>query len=130
VSNTTFAADVKRFADMTEKNLLNVARESIQDVIADAQTPVAKGGKMPVDTAFLRNSLVSGLNGGFENAGPEAYVLTIANMKLGDTSKFGWTAEYAEHQEYGTSKMTGRHFASSAAARWQEFVNRNAARVK
>jgi hypothetical protein len=103
---------------------------SIQDVIAAAQTPVAKGGNMPVDTGFLRNSLVSGLNGGFENAGPDAYAVTIAQMDSGDVARFGWTAEYAEHQEYGTSKMTGRHFAGSAVARWQEFVNRNVAKVK
>jgi hypothetical protein len=127
---TKFEADVSRWAALTETNMMSVAKESIQDVIQEAQLPVARGGRMPVDTGFLRNSMISGINGSFSNSGAEAYVLTILRMNIGDTAKFGWTAEYAEHQEYGTSKMTGRHFAGSAAARWQDFVNRNAARVK
>jgi hypothetical protein len=126
----TFSASVSKWKNLTEKNLLDVARESIQDVIREAQLPVAKGGRMPVDTGFLRNSLVSGLNGSLGNSGGDAYVLTIAGMKAGDIARFGWTANYAVHQEYGTSKMTGRHFAGSAAAKWQKFFDKNAARIK
>ncbi|RDC66550.1 hypothetical protein HME9302_00001 [Alteripontixanthobacter maritimus] len=39
--------------------MLRVAKQSIQDVVKQAQTPVGKGGDMPVDKGFLRNSLVT-----------------------------------------------------------------------
>ena len=124
-----FEVSVSDFADLTENRMLAVFKESAQDVLEEAQTPVAKGGRMPVDTSFLRNSLVSGLNGSFSNSGPESYVATIVELELGDVAKFGWTAEYAEHQEYGTKYMTGKFYAGSAVARWPEFVKRNAAKA-
>jgi hypothetical protein len=126
----TFAADLQRFGAKVQRRALDVARESIQDVIDDAQTPKAKGGRMPVDTGFLRNSLASGLNGSFGPPDENSYILTIGQLDLGDVARFAWTAEYAIFQELGTSAFAGNHFVGVAAAKWPQFVEANARRIR
>ena len=126
----SFTADLRSFSEKAQRRARDVARQSIQDVIEDAQTPKAKGGRMPVDTGFLRNSLVSGIDRNYGAPSPESYVLTIAGLEIGDTAHFAWTAEYAMAQELGTSKMAGNHFAGVAAAKWPQIVKANAERVK
>lgn len=131
-----FGAEIKAYVDKTKAGMRDVMRESIQDVLDIAQTPVAKGGRMPVDTGNLRNSLVSGLNGSFGASGADGYVLTLAGMELGDEARFGWTAPYALRMELGFTGMDslgrkyqqgGRHFVGTAAAQWPSIVARNAA---
>jgi hypothetical protein len=126
----SFTAQLDAFAQKTERRMLAVARESIQDVMDDAQTPVAQGGRMPVDTGFLRNSVASGLNGSFGAPGPESYTLSISGMQLGDTVRFAWTADYAIYQELGAQGRAGKHFVGVAAAKWPQFVAANAARLR
>jgi hypothetical protein len=126
----SFAASLDAFADKTVAQMRAVMQESVQEVVATAQTPKAQGGRMPVDTGFLRNSLASGVNGAFGAPAPESYELTIAGMEIGDVARFAWTANYAMYQELGTSKMHGNHFVGAAAAEWPQIVERNAARVK
>jgi len=89
----------------------------------DAQKPVREGGRMPIDTGILRNTAISGLNGGQVGEGADAYVLSIAKMQIGETVFLAWTAEYAKYIEYGTSKMEPRYFARGAAMQWQRFVD-------
>ena len=126
----SFSADLQRFSKRVQARALDVARESIQDVIDDAQTPKAKGGRMPVDTGFLRNSLASGLNGSFGPPDENSYTLTIFQLDLGDVARFAWTAEYAIFQELGTSAFAGNHFVGVAAAKWPQFVEANARRIR
>jgi hypothetical protein len=126
----SFSADLQRFSKRVQARALDVARESIQDVIDDAQTPKAKGGRMPVDTGFLRNSLASGLNGSFGPPDENSYTLTIGQLDLGDVARFAWTAEYAIFQELGTSAFAGNHFVGVAAAKWPQFVEANARRIR
>jgi HK97 gp10 family phage protein len=126
----SFTADLRKFGEKVQRRARDVARQSIQDVVEDAQTPKAKGGRMPVDTGFLRNSLVSGIDRNYGPPSPESYVLAIAGLEIGDTVQFNWTAEYAIFQELGTSKMSGNHFVGVAAAKWPQFVKANAERVK
>ena len=126
----SFAASLDAFVGKTVAQMKAVMQESVQEVVATAQTPKAQGGRMPVDTGNLRNSLASGINGSFGAPGPESYELTIAGMEIGDVARFAWTADYAMHQELGTSKMRGNHFVGAAAAEWPQIVERNAARVK
>lgn len=126
----TFTAQVKAFADKAKASAEAVVKQSAQEVFEIAQTPVAQGGNMPVDTGFLRNSMVAGLNGSTSLSGPDAYVLAIAGMELGDSVFGGWTANYARHVEYGARGLPGRHFALNAARQWQAIVAKNAALVK
>lgn len=126
----TFAAQLADIRGLTIKRIEAVAKQSIQDVVDDMQTPKAKGGRMPVDTGFLRNSLVSGLDGSFGPPGADSYTGVIAGMEIGQVARFGYTAEYAIHQELGTSKMAGNHFMGGAAAKWPAYVAANAAKAR
>lgn len=134
-----FTAQWDDITDRTVEKMKAVQSESIQDVISLAQTPKAKGGRMPVDTGNLRNSLVSELNGAQISEGADSFALVTAMMDLGDTSRFAWIASYARRREFGfTGKdklgrqhnEKGDHFAGSAADQWPSIVRKNAARLK
>jgi len=126
----TFSAQIDAFVAKTKRRISAVLKQSTQDVIELAQTPVAKGGHMPVDTGFLRSSLQSSLLGGTSLSGPESYVLLAVGFEPGMVAEFGWTANYARHVEYGTRGRPGRHFVGNAAAQWDAIVQKNAARAK
>lgn len=129
--NKRFTADVEAFAKLTKDKMLRVAKQSIQDVMLDAQTPVAKGGNMPVVTSTLRNSIVSSIEGGTKNKGDDAITFTIAQMDLGDVLSFAWTAGYAVPRHYMVGVgQGGGLWRDIAAAKWQETVRKNTLRVK
>lgn len=127
---TTFAAQINAWTAKTRARKTAVVQKSAQDVIAVAQTPVAKGGRMPVDTGFLRNSLQSSLNGSTPLSGAESYAMVVAQMEAGDVAEFGWTAEYARHVEYGARGRPGRFFVGGAAQKWPQIVAANIAKAK
>jgi hypothetical protein len=129
------AATMDAWARKCERRMTAIIQESSQRVIQAAQevgpsvaNPGGTGtGKMPVDSGFLRASMVAqvgSMPAGPTHGGTSTYrydegtvVMTIAGMKLGDTLYAGWTAEYARWMEvrYG--------FARSAAQQWQGIVN-------
>lgn len=111
-------ADIEDFVKVSEARMLGVMRQSIQDVVENAQLPgpsksgPGKGGRMRVDTGFLRASGRGSLTGMPTGPGRgelkapnsytwdgEALTLTLANMKFGDTFFFGWVARYARYRE-------------------------------
>lgn len=128
--------NIKRFR---AAQLLAIAQQSIQDVVNDMQTPRAKGGNMPVDTGFLRNSLVSGEAGSMaqgptrpDEGGSDAgagVIMAIANMSLGDYLRFSYMANYAVYQELGANGRSGNYFMATSAKKFQSHVSRNAARM-
>lgn len=139
MASKRFSAQVEAFVTKAKLKLETVVKEAAQDVFRIAQTPVAQGGNMPVDTGFLRNTFVSELNGGGLTSGPDAYILSIAGYELGDTIFGGWTAEYAMRMEYGfvgedaagrNFNQAGRFFMNSAAQQWQQIVARHAAEIR
>jgi hypothetical protein len=105
-----FTAQVEGIVNKTDQKLVALARETTQRVIDDAQLPTARGGRMRVDTGFLRGSGRLSLNG--MPSGPSrpvegatypyderAVELTLGRVELGDTIFFGWSAEYAKYRE-------------------------------
>jgi hypothetical protein len=130
-----FSAQV---ADIVKRNSAkadSLIKMSIQDVIEDAQTPVAKGGRMRVDTGFLRASgqlSLTGMPSGPERGAPGAtynpsdanLILGIAGLKAGDTIYFGWTANYAAAREFHDGYLAG------AVQKWQQIVNKYAEQLK
>jgi len=126
----TFSAQVDEYVTKYKERLEAVVKQSAQEVIEEAQRPEDEGGNLPVDTGFLRNSLVSGLNGSTSFTGANSYALAIAGANLGDTIQAGWTANYARHQEYGSNGRQGRFFMRSAAQNWQAIVARNAEKLR
>lgn len=102
-----------------------VTRQAFQEVLSEATRDIYHGGRMRVDTGFLRSSLKvqsgsmpSGPTKGRKDTSyPEPDIaLQIARTRLGGTIYAGWTADYARPRE----SIDG--FAESAAQKWQQFV--------
>lgn len=132
-----FSATVSAWADNAEKRTLAVFRQSVQDTMHEANLPVGQGGKMRVDTGFLKGSIQASSEG--MPSGPtkgakdksyqgqtagEPVELVILKAQLGDKIWVGWTANYASVREYYDG------FMRSAAQNWQRTVRRNVAKVK
>lgn len=113
----TLSADIEDFVAVSEKRMVALMRQSISDVIDNAQTPTGKGGRMRVDTGFLRASGQASLNGmptgpsikpddasrhsiddGNGAVSPSVEV-KLGELKIGATFFFGWTANYAKYRE-------------------------------
>lgn len=123
----TFSASVSAWVAQTENRMEMVFKQSAQDVFEVAQTPVAMGGRMPVQTGFLRNtSFQAWLNTGTSLSGSaDAYLAVIARADLGGVISGGWSADYAPAVEFGENGRPGRFFARGAALEWQAIVMRN-----
>ena len=129
--NHKFIADVSAFVDKTKEQMLRVAKQSVQDTVKYAQTPVAKGGDMPVDTSFLRNSLVTTVRGVTAGQGADSYILGISALELGDPFQVEWAAEYALSRHYMVAAgQGGGLWRDKAAQRWQSTVEKNARLVQ
>lgn len=133
----TLVADIEDIISVCEVRMTDMMRQSLQDVVNDMQTPVAKGGKMRVDTGFLRASGQASLNGMPTGPGrgerkePNSYpspddyplvasvALALAQLKIGATFYFGWTANYARYREACDG------FLEAALQNWQQIVDRN-----
>tara|TARA_R110000851_G_scaffold66998_4_gene151134 strand:- start:1519 stop:1953 length:435 start_codon:yes stop_codon:yes gene_type:complete len=134
-----FETVIDTFVIDTEAKILGVTRRSIFDMIEDVQTPTQQGGRMRVDTGFLRisglaslNSLPAGLGKGRKRAKNEVGVLdeysgnvgeqvniTLGKMEIGDAFYFGWTANYAVYRE----AFDG--FLETGLQKWQSYVDEN-----
>ena len=143
MAGQTFAADIRKHADLTKMQMRRVAIDSFQDVMELCQTS-ARGitaggtrieGRIPVVSSDLINSLVSSLGGGVSEMGPDSYVTTLSGLKLGDSAQFAWTMEYARRVESGftgtdeegrTYQQEGWHFVSLNAAKFPAIVEKNA----
>lgn len=121
MSTGTFEKQVNAFVTKTQEKLLAAAKNAIRKVVIEAQTTLDDGGKMHVDTGFLRwsgsaslNQIPAGLSKGRKRENGEEGVLpeyalseeggrmlneALTNMKIGDTFYFGWTAVYAPKRE-------------------------------
>lgn len=131
MSNTVFTADIAEFQRLTLDKMRRVARQSIQDTINLAQTPVAQGGDMPVDTGALRNSLVSRIVGGSSSQGADSHLVTIAQLEIGNVINFTWTADYAVPRHYMVGVgQGGGLWRDKAVQRWQAIVRENVSKVQ
>jgi hypothetical protein len=128
----TFTASLQDFERLTIDKMERVVRQSVQETFNDAQTTVAQGGSMPVDTAFLRNSLAVDLNGSLSGQSEDSYILAVAQMVPGDVMTGKWTAEYARIRHYKPESFGqgGGMWRDKAAAKWQDIVARNARAVR
>lgn len=134
----TLTADIEAFVRKSETRLLAVVRNSLQDVVTDVQTPMAEGGRMRVDTGFLRASgraatdgFPSGPNikptGATANSivyDGQSVTAVLLDLKLGETFYFGWTADYAAVRELHDG------FLETAMQNWQQYVNTNSEKYR
>ena len=121
MSTGTFKQQMNAITNNIQERLLGALKNTIRKTVEEAQTPVKEGGKMRVDTGFMRwsgtaalNHIPAGLRKGrlrkkgeegvlpeysMKEAGGKMLNTVLADMKIGDTFYFGWTAEYAPHWE-------------------------------
>lgn len=128
----SFSAAVSQWVRDTKERQTAVYRESAQRVFALAQTPVGAGGNMPVDTGWLRGSLVVNLGTevpaarekpeGVAAVPPADFAFTIAKADIETPVTGYWTASYARHVEFGARGRSGRRFVALAAQRWPQIV--------
>lgn len=119
---------ISDWAAKTELRLEAVIKTALQNMTTDMQTPVAKGGRMRVDTGNLRNSAGAALNttpsaGGSEYS-QDATARVINSLQLGDSFSFGWSASYARARE------NRDFFMRTAAQNWQQYIDTATAQVR
>lgn len=133
----SFSAQVSDWVRQTKGASKAVLKQSAQELVNEAQTPRALGGRMRVDTGFLRASLMASTASmpkinpsakpaeGGTFAWTEAEIaVVLAGADLGDTIYFGWTAAYAAHREFGARGQPPDAFVRSAAQKWPQIVQR------
>ena len=123
-------AQLDQWTKKTERRIDAVLKDATQTVISVAQTPKSKGGRLPVDTGNLRNSLQSSIAGGASGEGKESYIMVAGNMKGGDVATFTWTAEYAAAVNNGNRGRPGAHFVEGAVDQWPAIVRASIAKAK
>ena len=123
-------AQLDQWTKKTERRIDAVLKDATQSVVAVAQQTKAKGGRMPVDTGNLRNSLRSSVAGGAMGEGASSYILVAAGMKGGDLATFTWTAEYAAAVNNGNRGRPGAHFVEGAVDQWPAIVRASIAKAK
>ena len=132
-------ATLDAWTKKTQRRIDAVLKDSTQTVIRTAQKTKAKGGRMPVITNNLRDSLESSIAGGAKGDGEESYIMVAGNMKGGDVATFTWTAEYARRVNDGfvgddklgrTYNQLGAHFVEGAVDQWPAIVRASIAKAK
>jgi len=128
LQGASFSAQVDYWARKAGRNMLTVVKESASRLADQAQTTINEGGKLPIDTGYLRASFVATVNASLPPSrarpGDDATYtydgspidLTINAMNLGDVLNMGWTANYAGFMEYRYG------FMRSAAQNWPVIV--------
>lgn len=137
----SFSAAVDAFVRKCEVRMDAVVKTAAQAVLDDANLEGpsmaspggGKGGRMPVDTGFLRNSLVAGIGSmpsgpsdprTDDHGDPAAIELVIANMQAGQKLYAGWSAQHARPMEARYA------FRDAAAQKWQQHVKKAVDEVK
>jgi hypothetical protein len=133
----SFSRRIQSLTDDYERRMRAVFRQSVQDTVNRAQRTQAEGGRMRVDTGFLRASggaKVGGMPAGPEDADDAAetrvsqtgisIVSALAQWKPGDAVFWGWSANYARPREH----IDG--FQRGAAEKWDDIVRQNAQRAR
>jgi len=135
-----FVAQVDSWVLESIKRMKAVRNAAIEAVVNDAQLATAKGGRMRVDTGFLRASGQMSLNGmptgpvrGDDAATKFQYddgaaitpvSLILARASLGTDLYFGWTANYARARESHDG------FLRLAVQKWPQFVDEATRKAK
>lgn len=143
MANLNFAAAVADWVKKVEGATEAVFKESAQEVVSQMQMPRSAGGRMRVDTGFLRASLMAStsampsiqpsakpVDGNSYSPDAGQIEAVIAGADLGQTLYFGYSASYAAAREYGARGQAPDAFVRTAAQRWQAIVDSKVAELK
>ena len=130
-----FKTQIDRFVVDTEHKLMKVTRFALEDLTRDANTPKAKGGRLPVKTGFLRSTASAAVNqrpiGPTKGEKNRTYTTdanqvtqALLQLKFGNIFYYGWTAEYARVQEVRNGFLEG------AIMKWQSFVDKAVGKLR
>lgn len=143
--NKDFSVKFDKIISNVKEDMFTVFKDSVQDLIEEADKPEKKGGKMKVDTGFLRstgsgaiNAVPRGESEGRKRQPGEIGVLPeyatydfknslqslLLQMKPDDTLYWGWSANYARYRELYDG------FLTSACQNWKTYVENNTRRLK
>lgn len=114
-------AKLDPWATKTKARMDYTASAATQKVAEEMQRTVAKGGRMPVLSGVLRNSLQTSVEGG-QVAGGESYNFVAGTMEAGDVARFRYGAEYAAAVNDGRMGREGRRFQEGAVDQWPGIV--------
>ena len=99
----TLQEQANQFADDFIDGANEVHKRSASDYVADASRPISEGGRMPVDTGELRDSI--NVNGSVGIAG---FQTGIDSISVGGEIDVSWDALHAPFLEFGTSRIAAR----------------------
>lgn len=134
----SFADQLKRFEDKSKGKMETMFHEVASEIVSDVSQPqpgiqVTGGdfqvGKIPVVTGYLRESLVTQVEGGSSAQGPSNADAVIRSAEMGDTIRVRWTAGFARHLEEGHGRIRARGFMRANLAKFNAIVNRVARRL-
>lgn len=132
---TTFEAAVGEWAQRVEGAFDLVFKEAAQELVSELNTLV------PVDTGFLRSSLIASTQAmpimSLDNPGQGSFASNVGQIELvimgaeaGETIYLGYTARYGAYVHYGANGRPGRPWVSMVAQRWQQIVAEKALQVR
>ncbi|MCH9664605.1 MAG: HK97 gp10 family phage protein [Gammaproteobacteria bacterium] len=126
--NTLFLSQVDAWIDKALDNADQAYKGAVAEVARIANTPISQGGRMPVRTGDLMNSICITTNSGTFLGNVSVRAGIMASTAL-SSLVLGWNVTYAVYVEFGTAKTPTRAFARSAAAQWQTIVAQQAQRI-
>lgn len=122
----SFSASVDAWVHKSDRLMMAVAKESAHRVVDDMMTPQAKGGRFPVDTSYMRNSVTANIGSlpsgnsssgdGPAGGGEKQIATTILSWRPGQILFVGIVANYSRVQEFRYG------FVRTAAQKWQQTV--------
>lgn len=130
----SFTAQVSAEIAKQKRLMEAVYKEAAQRTIEVMQTPVGAGGNLPIDTGYMRASLMVSLGTGLPSTtdkpkGASAFSydagetsLKIAGAEISDPITAVYQASYARHVNYGARGRAGRQFVGLAAQQWPRIV--------
>lgn len=124
----SFSDTISKWTQRMNVAMEAVAKEAAQELAEEVSKPIAKGGRIPVDTGFLRNSMAAALNSIPSGESSDVFdmqpvTLAINKLKAGDRLVLGFTANYARAMEYRY------YFVRSAAMNWPLHVDKSIKKV-
>lgn len=123
---STIKAQLDAWAAKAVGRTETVLRMAVDEMVEDMQETTSQGGRMRVDTGFLRNSITAGVgvipsgpsDARVDEQGASHNVFITINAWDGKQPLYiGYSANYAAHRELYDG------FIEGAVQRWPEFVD-------
>ncbi|RVJ77549.1 hypothetical protein [Sinorhizobium meliloti] len=146
-NNLSFAAQVSEWVQAEKEREAAVLRTAAQMVANNVRRSVAEGGRIPVDTGNLKNSLMASTStmprvdeGEREYPDQSGEIeLIISNLDVGETLYLGFQAAYGPRMNYGfvgqdslgrVYNQQGFGFVDAEAQIWPQTVKEAEAKVR